>query len=975
MRNDKVLRLTVTRWDAGTLYGRPMEGGKEVAVALRIGEDENWTYLTEMIEKGSRVNVVNGTAQELPQLLVLEPDYLVDISTIAGCFERYAESPQVLLLGRLRPRTTSEAVVLGHLASQLLDEEVHASAGGAAVPRYEESVRSFFLHHAVSLLTAGVGEGFHEQGRKQQRNIRHAVREELPLMAKYYDAREAVLEPSFFSEMLGLQGRMDLMQLDGNLVIEQKSGKGSFPEPDPSTPVPQFRHYVQLLLYMALLRYGCAGSDRLQAFLLYSKYEHALQQVGFSKPVLLRAMKVRNGIAAAERTYVRGGMSTLLTMTPEALNELGLTGTLWQQFVRPQMEALLAPLHEASQLERAYWLRLQTFVATEHMREKVGVGTKENAGFAAKWIQSVEEKLSAGELCRNLEIKIINESEEGRVERVRLEKGKWGKDDDAFTVSNFRQSDIVIFYPYQPDTEPDMRERMVFRGTIAALDGEHMEVSLRAAQTDAHVFLRSAALPWAVEHDFMESTFAPLYRGLHAFLSAPRERRDLVLLQRMPSVDERRQLRLDHGAFNELALRVRQAEDLFLIVGPPGTGKTSFGLMTTLREELADPQGSVLLLSYTNRAVDEICSKLVAADIAFLRVGSQLACPEEYRPQLLEEQVATCGTLGRLRQTLQAARVVVGTTTALSAQSALLELHPFSLAIVDEASQILEPHLMTLLAAQVKGRAAIRKFVFIGDHKQLPAVVQQSAEEARVDDSDLRAIGLTDCRLSLFERFLNRYGHHPRITYQLTRQGRMHRAIAAFPNEAFYGGTLREVPLPHQTATLQEGDRPRVQFIDVQPIPFTADELRGTKTNLAEAQVIARCVQECCQRLGKRLTPESIGIIVPYRHQIAAIRNAIEASPTAEGLQGANLQELITIDTVERFQGSQRDVIIYGFTVQQPAQLDFLTELCFEENGHVIDRKLNVALTRAREHLILVGNAALLRQNDVYARLIEKIRN
>lgn len=942
---------------------------------LRESEEEDWSYLTELMGAGSRVNVVSGTVQGLPRLIILEPDYLVDISTIAACFESYAESPIVQLLGRLRPRPANEAVVLGNLASQLLDEEVHASVGNTKLPRYEESVRSFFKHHAVSLLTAGVGDHFHEQGRAQQRNIRHAVREDLPQMAKSYDSRETVLEPSFFSELLGLQGRMDLLQLDGSLVIEQKSGKGGFPEPDASTPVPLMRHYVQLLLYMALLRYGCAGSEQLQAFLLYSKYEHALQRANFSKPVLIRAMKVRNGIVAAERSYVQGGMSKLLTLKPESVNERGLTGKLWQQFVRPQVEALLAPFQEASPLERAYWLRLQTFVATEHMRAKVGTGTHDNAGFAAKWRQSLEEKLAAGEICIGLEIIIVKDSDNNRVEHVRLENGKWADpsnvDNETLTVSNFRRGDIVVFYPYQPDTEPDVRETMVFRGTIAELDGNHMEVALRAAQTDAHVFLRSATLPWAVEHDFMEASFAPLYRGLHAFLSAPCERRDLVLLQRTPSIDEQRQLRLDHGAFNELALRVRQAEDLFLIIGPPGTGKTTFGLMTTLREELADPQGSVLLLSYTNRAVDEICSKLVAAGIAFLRVGSRLSCPNEYHSYLLEEQVTICGTLGRLKQTLQTARVVVGTTTALSAQSALLELHPFSLAIIDEASQILEPHLMTLLAAQVDGRAAIRKFVLIGDHKQLPAVVQQSAEEARVEDPVLRDIGLTDCRLSLFERLLKRYAHDPRITYQLTRQGRMHRAIAAFPNAVFYEGSLREVPLPHQTASQNDGDWPRVQFIDVKPLQQTS--LLAAKTNLAEAQVIARCVLDYCQRQGNQLTSESIGVIVPYRHQIAAIRSAIEASCSI-GIAQEAIQKAVTIDTVERFQGSQRDVIIYGFTVQQPAQLDFLTELCFEEHGHVIDRKLNVALTRAREHLILVGNASLLSQNAIYARLIEWAR-
>ncbi len=81
----------------------------------------------------------------------------------------------------------------------------------------------------------------------------------------------------------------------------------------------------------------------------------------------------------------------------------------------------------------------------------------------------------------------------------------------------------------------------------------------------------------------------------------------------------------------------------------------------------------------------------------------------------------------------------------------------------------------------------------------------------------------------------------------------------------------------------------------------------------------------------------------------------------------------ISIDTVERYQGSQRDIIIYSFTIQSRYQLDFLTSNCFVENGKVIDRKLNVALTRARKQLIVTGNEDILRQNDLFKSLIDEM--
>ena len=107
----------------------------------------------------------------------------------------------------------------------------------------------------------------------------------------------------------------------------------------------------------------------------------------------------------------------------------------------------------------------------------------------------------------------------------------------------------------------------------------------------------------------------------------------------------------------------------------------------------------------------------------------------------------------------------------------------------------------------------------------------------------------------------------------------------------------------------------------------------------------------------------SIGVIVTYRYQITLIRREIAK---------LNLPMLldISIDTVERYQGSQRDVIIYAFGVQDQADLDFLTANCFEEDGRTIDRKLNVAMTRARKQLLMTGYTSVLRQNPIFAELI-----
>jgi superfamily I DNA and/or RNA helicase len=109
-----------------------------------------------------------------------------------------------------------------------------------------------------------------------------------------------------------------------------------------------------------------------------------------------------------------------------------------------------------------------------------------------------------------------------------------------------------------------------------------------------------------------------------------------------------------------------------------------------------------------------------------------------------------------------------------------------------------------------------------------------------------------------------------------------------------------------------------------------------------------------------------VGIITPYRSQIALIRKVLQelAIPNC-----AN----IVVDTVERFQGGQRDLMIYSCCMNMTYQLGFLSNT-IEEEGAVIDRKLNVALTRARKQLFIVGNPDILCQDPIYARLIEHIR-
>ena len=310
---------------------------------------------------------------------------------------------------------------------------------------------------------------------------------------------------------------------------------------------------------------------------------------------------------------------------------------------------------------------------------------------------------------------------------------------------------------------------------------------------------------------------------------------------------------------------------------------------------------------------------------------------------------------------------IVGTVAAIYGKPELFRLKHFDVAIIDEATQILEPQLLGILCARGEDeKDAIDKFVLIGDHKQLPAVVQQNAEQAAIYDESLLSIGLSNLKDSLFERLYRNCtaacssSAIHRSYDMLCRQGRMHPEVALFANRAFYGGRLIPVGLPHQ---IEDSDTIcRLAFYPSVPEKAGA----SAKINYSEARIVADLAVRIYEHHQSDFDESrTLGIITPYRSQIALIKKEIESV-------GIPVLNRILVDTVERFQGSERDVIIYSFCVNYPYQLKFLSNLT-EEEGVLIDRKLNVALTRARKQMFITGVPELLERNPLYKSLLKLI--
>ena len=713
------------------------------------------------------------------------------------------------------------------------------------------------------------------------------IRQAVDALFTEYDRNKALLEPSFVCKALGLRGRVDLMTSDMRLLVEQKSGK--------KWGSYREAHFVQVLLYYGVLRYNFQlDTDSVDIRLLYSKYpaSEGLLDVANNDALFREAIHLRNLIVAMEMKIARKGFSSVLSqLQPDVLLQRPEKADFFQRYVRPQIEQTLQPLHSLSAAEQDYLERMVTFIFREQ--------------FAQLLTQDTDEEL--------------------------------------------RRGDMV--YYYRKDDDPGLCHPILNKGMIERIDDEEIAVWPNDNRQDTPEILRKES--YVIEPATSDATTTAALRSLMAFCGASPQKRHLLMGNLAPRQDTSQRLSHSyHPAYDDILLRAKQARDYFLLQGPPGTGKTSMALRFLVEEELSShPSHHLLLTAYTHRAVDEICAMLEESGQDYLRLGSEAACDPRFAHRLLSSAFSEKPKLSDIRQRLERVPIVVSTTLTLLTRPFLLSMKHFSLCIVDEASQILEPYIVGLLSSD-----SIDRFILIGDHKQLPAVVAQPDDDPR----------LHSCRLSLFERLLRQEREAGRKEFVgiLQRQGRMHPDIAAFPNEFFYQQEqLQPVPCPHQLETGLDYLEPSEDALD--------EQLKQHRVLFLPADDEASLVVDVLQRLYRQIGHErfdaahSIGVIVTYRHQIAMIRREMARL-------GLSQLEEISIDTVERYQGSQRDVIIYSTGIQDHDGLDFLTANCFQEDGHTIDRKLNVALTRARKQLIMIGNAALLKQNKIFSVLIAR---
>ena len=953
------MRVCFQYADEQYLYVTPLDEVSEQPYLVRYNVpqiNEEFAETCKLLWRHAQVNLLDVAIDEAgiltPSFIVLEPDYLLDISSLAECFRDYGHHPANYFLSRLQPIENARPLLLGNIANLFLDEWIHAKSEEID---YRTCMQKAFRRYPIELAACSdlrdkeKERQFFEDCKLHFDHIRETVNDTFHAAGYELDKTDAVLEPSYICEALGLQGRLDYMQRDMSSFIEMKSGKAD-EYAIRGKVEPKENNKVQMLLYQAVLQYSMGMDHRkVKAYLLYTRYP-LLYPSRPSWAMVRRVIDLRNRIVADEygiqlRNSLEYTSQKLEEINASTLNERGLKGRFWETYLRPSIDNFQSKLKALSALEKNYFYAVYNFITKELYTSKSGdVDYEGRTGAASLWLSTLAEKCEAGEIIYDLKIKENHAADEYKA-GLTLTAGSEMLHAETF-LPNFRQGDAIILYERNCDTD-NVTNKMVFKGNIEYLTENEIGIRLRATQQNPSVL--PAESLYAIEHDTMDTTFRSMYQGLYAYLSARKERRDLLLSQRPPRFDKSLDSMIfcSEDDFTRVALKAKAAQDYFLLIGPPGTGKTSCALKKMVETFHADKDAQILLLSYTNRAVDEICKSLasIAPAVDFIRVGSELSCDEAYRVHLIENELSSCNRRSEVYERIRNCRIIVGTVAAISGKPELFRLKHFDVAIIDEATQILEPQLLGILCARGEDeKDAIDKFVLIGDHKQLPAVVQQNVEQAAIYDESLLSIGLSNLKDSLFERLYRNCtaacssSAIHRSYDMLCRQGRMHPEVALFANRAFYGGRLIPVGLPHQ---IEDSDTIcRLAFYPSVPEKAGA----SAKINYSEARIVADLAVRIYEHHQSDFDESrTLGIITPYRSQIALIKKEIESV-------GIPVLNRILVDTVERFQGSERDVIIYSFCVNYPYQLKFLSNLT-EEEGVLIDRKLNVALTLSLIHI------------------------
>ncbi len=518
-----------------------------------------------------------------------------------------------------------------------------------------------------------------------------------------------------------------------------------------------------------------------------------------------------------------------------------------------------------------------------------------------------------------------------------------------------------------------------FPAMVSFCDGGHMAVVLPSTSALKEI---DGVARLGVDLAFDETSFAAMREALDDVASAKGSRlaelRDVLCGFVAPGFRELQPMTFPwlNASQQRAVNKTLCCRDVMVVHGPPGTGKTTTlveAVYETLRRE---PQ--VMVCAQSNAAVDWICGKLIDRGVPVLRVGNPARVDDKVLSATYERQfeahpdypelwgvrkairevaagrrrmsradaLALSNRLHNLRrravelevkiqvEIFEGARVVA--STLVGSDNAVLKGRRFTTLYIDEAGQALEA------ACWIAIRKADR-VIFAGDHCQLPPTVKSvEAERAGLSRSLMESV-VDKCRSAV---------------ELLTVQYRMNEAIMRFSSDWFYGGRLQAAEEVKCRGIL-DFDSP-VEWLDTSEMDFSEKYVSATggRVNPDEGEFMLDSLEAYIKRIGeKRVEDENLdfAVISPYKAQVSWLRRNAKKRNVLRRLKGK-----IAINTIDGFQGQERDVVFISLVrSNDDGKIGFLSDL----------RRMNVAMTRARMKLVIIGSAATLTRHPFYEKL------
>lgn len=400
----------------------------------------------------------------------------------------------------------------------------------------------------------------------------------------------------------------------------------------------------------------------------------------------------------------------------------------------------------------------------------------------------------------------------------------------------------------------------------------------------------------------------------------------------------------------EAVLSVMNAEDYALILGTPGSGKST--VIVEIIKLLVEKGQSVLVTSHTNSAVDNILTRLIDENVDFVRIGNAKSVSARVKPYMVGGERKKTETFDDYKKVMGDSKVF-GCTCYNMGASVFMHRH-FDFCIVDEASQITLPAILGPLTRS-------QKFVLVGDNYQLPPLVMSPKAE------------LAGLNRSLFVELAEA---HPQSVIFFEEQYRMAEEISKLSSSLIYCDRLRcgaeggsqyaHVRAEGLQASQDEPEylracldpKKKVVFIDTDGLGCNLEELNGTSlTNVTEADACIKMIKSFIT--DQKVAPECIGVMSVYNMQVSLIQQKVRTECPPFG-------DSVEVHTVDRFQGRDKSVVLVSF-VRSNAQ---------RNSGHLLLdwRRVNVALTRAKHKLILVGSASTLSGAPILDYMLGQVR-